>query len=851
MRMSNALRLIVLVLQAALGALPQVRADCPQWLRGQGVPGVNGYVESMATWDPDGDGPAPEQLIVAGGFSLAGNVGARNIASWDGQTWKPLGNGVTNVDYPAHVRAMTVFQGKLVIGGTFSITTSNGTANNLAQWDGTKWISLSGTAMGEVTALCVHNGELIVGGDFDTFGSSTMRRLGAFNGASWREFAGGVASSPALAHVYALVSLGDTLYVGGRFSSAGGTPVNNIAAWRNGAWHSMDFGVVLKSGGNGVGRMLAVGNDLFVAGPIELAGGTPVSNIALWNGVFWETAGPGLPKTVWALCYFNGATIAATADGLFQWSGWFWESLAPSAGDSTTSLVSYQGDLYIGGTFSSIAVDGYMGIAKWIEGKWTGLSRGLPFPPQIVLTHQDRIYAGSNGNFDGVALLAWEGGEWFDPFASADDYWWQVTAMTLHEGELVVAGTLFPRDGISPYSYTIARWHDGQWRRIGVAGGNANAPILAIQSYNGDLVIGGSFSTIDQLNRQYLARWDGSAWRDMGMQYGGEVYCLTVFGNSLVLGGNFYGINKIPMNSIASWNSDGFSPMGAGFSNPVRCLAVHQGALYAGGDFRLSGNTPVRGVGKWNGTAWSEVGSLGDPWVTAMMSDPSGLIVSGQFWFGPPYSNGIARWNGSAWSGFGSGISGGAKSIVRWRNEIVCAGSFQSAGTQTSWGFARWSQSGVPDFAPMASSVDATCDGRTEITANLSPDYPPVSFAWKHNGALIPPATNPSAATATLVLDPVTHASDGTYECEVSSSCGIGRSGTTVLVSSCCASDLDRNGVTDDADFSLFVAAYDLLECSAAGMPRGCPADQNRDGVVNDADFEAFLNGYNQLVCPS
>ncbi|MBX3380030.1 MAG: hypothetical protein KF805_08030 [Phycisphaeraceae bacterium] len=53
-----------------------------------------------------------------------------------------------------------------------------------------------------------------------------------------------------------------------------------------------------------------------------------------------------------------------------------------------------------------------------------------------------------------------------------------------------------------------------------------------------------------------------------------------------------------------------------------------------------------------------------------------------------------------------------------------------------------------------------------------------------------------------------------------------------------------------DADFVIFVAAYNILDCSGPSMPPGCPADLNGDGVVDDGDFIVFVPAYNELVCP-
>jgi len=57
-----------------------------------------------------------------------------------------------------------------------------------------------------------------------------------------------------------------------------------------------------------------------------------------------------------------------------------------------------------------------------------------------------------------------------------------------------------------------------------------------------------------------------------------------------------------------------------------------------------------------------------------------------------------------------------------------------------------------------------------------------------------------------------------------------------------CQFDLNRDGLVDDADFSIFIGAYnDLVTISG---------DFNSDGFTNDADFLLFVPAYNQLLCP-
>lgn len=65
-----------------------------------------------------------------------------------------------------------------------------------------------------------------------------------------------------------------------------------------------------------------------------------------------------------------------------------------------------------------------------------------------------------------------------------------------------------------------------------------------------------------------------------------------------------------------------------------------------------------------------------------------------------------------------------------------------------------------------------------------------------------------------------------------------------------CIGDLNGDTFVDDADFQIFAAAYNILDCADPVMASGCPADLNRDGFVDDADFLLFVVAYNAVLCP-
>ncbi|MBL8886997.1 MAG: hypothetical protein JNK16_10070 [Phycisphaerales bacterium] len=78
---------------------------------------------------------------------------------------------------------------------------------------------------------------------------------------------------------------------------------------------------------------------------------------------------------------------------------------------------------------------------------------------------------------------------------------------------------------------------------------------------------------------------------------------------------------------------------------------------------------------------------------------------------------------------------------------------------------------------------------------------------------------------------------------------GVGTSKMLTVQRKVCPGDFNNDGFVDDADFSVFVVGYNILDCADNAMPAGCPADINRDGFADDADFQVFVVGYDALVC--
>ena len=210
-------------------------------LSGEPVDLVNG----LAVFD-DGSGPA---LFATGGFTHAGGVLVNHVAKWDGASWSALGSGLDNYGI-----ALTVFDDgtgpALYVGGTFT-GAGAALARRIARWDGASWSALGvGMTNNHVASLTVFDDgsgpALYAGGGFTTLSGVAANRIAKWDGSSWSALGSGL-TGDSFVDVHGLKVFDDgsgpALYAGGRFTSAGGVPANNIARWDGSSWSPLGSGV--------------------------------------------------------------------------------------------------------------------------------------------------------------------------------------------------------------------------------------------------------------------------------------------------------------------------------------------------------------------------------------------------------------------------------------------------------------------------------------------------------------------------------------------------------------------------------------------------------------------------------
>ncbi len=146
-----------------------------------------------------------------------------------------------------------------------------------------------------------------------------------------------------------------------------------------------------------------------------------------------------------------------------------------------------------------------------------------------------------------------------------------------------------------------------------------------------------------------------------------------------------------------------------------------------------------------------------------------------------------------------------------------------------------FSVSNVPD-------VSTCLDGSASFTV-VPTGSGPFTYSWRMNTNPIDPATNPTAATATLVLNNLSSVDAGSYDCVVSDACGSVTSNAAMLSVCDLVADLNCDAAVDLTDLATQLAHY-----GQSNVPRN-DGDLNGDGIVDLTDLAAMLAIYG-AACP-
>ncbi len=552
------------------------------------------------------------------------------------------------------------------------------------------------------------------------------------------------------------------LFVAGNFSSAGGTPANNIAKWDGQRWHALVDSTTSVDGVNDNVFDLAVidlndglGEALYAVGAFQTAGGTSVNRVAKWNGRDWMGFGIGIANTPYAVAAYDDDGNGPNPPALFVGGDFF------QTGDGTPANR----------------------LAKWnpATGTWSAIGVGIGIDNGIVLdlavfndgTSSSQLYIGGDffvdSNPDFVSIAKWDGTTisrvGYDGLGGAGR---KVTSLVVFDdgsgiGTALYAGGTFsdPKNSIdsSVILRNMARWDGAVWSALG---NSLDGEVLALAGLDDGvsriLYASGQFSDVNigsGANLRRVAQWNGTAWSSMGNGIESTGTALTVFddgnGAALYVGGKVGDgadcdaaggggvLNE--QGYVAKWDAPEWSVLSNGLNDEVKALVVHDDgsgtALYAGGSFIPSkgpcdsneSNFPSSAVARFDGVTWSSLGSGMDctgiqcvASVNALANfdedgaepNPPLLFAGGDFVkAGNSTANNVARWDGTNWSAVGS-VGGIVESLAVFNDgangSALYAGGVFPGGIKM-WDGAVWTTIGGGVNGGSVFAMDVFDDG--------------------------------------------------------------------------------------------------------------------------------------------
>ncbi len=602
---------------------------------------------------------------IGGRFKRVGGVSRSNLAhiladfTLD-KNWNPKTNNTVN--------ALVVKDNIVYAGGSF--TTINGTPFRRLAAIGVDGVPLNWNldANNSVTALAVGDNTVYVGGAFSTIGGNTFNGLAAINidevtgiGAVDTGWNPGVDDGG----INTLVVVGNTVYAGGDFTTIGGVTRNRLAAIvaggdNRGSLTEWDPDVE----GGSVFVMKVSGNTVYVGGNFTTIGGVARNRLAAIKTT------DGLVRSRWNLNPDDDVTALAIIGNVVYVGGDFtiiagkartrlaavgkdgfvtrWN---PKANNDVNVLAASGNALYAGGIFTAIGnsvVDRNRLAAIGVDDNltsWRPSVDGTTKDEAIVeviplVLSVNTIYAG--GNFDSVNGIAVSNLVAIGTDGKVNVNWTPdadkvVRALAADNNGVLYTGGDFSKIGSVNRSRLAAINQDGTltgWR----PGANSDVYTLAVSGTK--VYVGGSFTEINGVPRGLLASVDAvgtgtdgtlDSWNpNLGSTrtLATKVRALAISGNTVYVGGVFTSVGgNNAFGNLASINING--NINAGWSPQVNkeviSMAVSNNTVYVGGRFtEINGDSKIT---RMAAIATDNTGTVNTGWVLASSGDVNTLSV--------------------------------------------------------------------------------------------------------------------------------------------------------------------------------------------------------------------------------
>ncbi|MBL8749330.1 MAG: hypothetical protein JNK78_09220 [Planctomycetes bacterium] len=309
-------------------------------------------------------------------------------------------------------------------------------------------------------------------------------------------------------------------------------------------------------------------------------------------------------------------------------------------------------------------------------------------------------------------------------------------------GDVVAGGTFTQIEGVA--ANHLARWDGSTWTPLGT--GVPNDVMALCVTKNGDLVVAQSWTQTSFTWLTTIDRWNGTSWTSLGAPWApsggflGATMCLFEKADGTIAAGGFSGFGYA-LHRVATWNGTSWSPIPITAPSPVG--VVYSLAETATGDLLIGGHG-IDGILRWDGTATQIfAATLTSDMILELARLPNGdLLAGGKFAaLGGTTANSVARHDGSAWHalGAGSGPSTVSALCVLPDGDLLAGGTFTNLGGVAASNIARWNGTA---WTPLGTGVSGSSANWESVRALAFPPAGPAFVGGSFTAADGTPTTS-------------------------------------------------------------------------------------------------------------
>jgi hypothetical protein len=429
--------------------------------------------------------------IAANSYMKIGGKTIPYIGKWNGSAWSAVDSLLSE-----SITSLAVENGELyAVGVRRQSQAYNGGLKNFAKFSNGRWEPyghIAGYASAQIEQLATYQNEVLIAG-------RQITGLGAVNAKNVGRF---LTQTKEWAPLFSRSTQGIDMSNGSFIKTTTGQMIiignirvpfsPGIMRWNGGGWSPVGRGLYYGVSSSGEPTAVTAGEngDFYVAGKISF-GLNPdsfkvaVNSVIKWNGTTntWQALGTGTyDNAIYALAYRNGKlymggsfTMVSNSKikNLAVWDGAKWDSVT-SVGAAVRSIAfAPNGDLVIGGQFTSLAGNSlYRYLAKWNGTQWDSIGARPGAQVRKVLYRGSTLYA--SGDFTSI------GGTTINQFAKWNGTQWDtVSNAVTNVNDFAFQGdTLFVAGVIAGLGYQFNNgagyFVNGQWTKMGSGFQNAS-----------------------------------------------------------------------------------------------------------------------------------------------------------------------------------------------------------------------------------------------------------------------------------------------------------------------------------------------------------------------------------------